>query len=142
MAKVTPVDIIDLGFAPEMFRRTDESDLADYIESVITEQSAILEGRIGAAAYASISSPAKDYVKRAEKCLTAAELVQRRINIILNNSIGAGMEIDISHEGAQKKAYKDEANMWIDKIISGMTSDGSDFVLGVLETDHFEATNA
>jgi hypothetical protein len=137
MPKTNAQEMIDLGFVPEIFKK-DEMSFPEYADPIISEQSVILEGRIGSTLYASTTSPTKDYVKRAEKCLSAAELVQRRINIILGNAVGAGQEIDVSHEGAQKKAYRDEAEDWISKLTSGITSDVSDFASGVLVTSHFE----
>ncbi len=117
MVKVTPSDIAFLGFSQALFPSLceTEEDFATLIQEIITEQSEILESRVGTDVYASTSAPTATYVKRAEKCLVAAELVQRRINIILGNSIGAGNEIDISHEGAQKRAYLDEAERLIAK---------------------------
>jgi hypothetical protein len=138
MSKTTAQEIIELGFAGEMFKKTNESEFSDFITGIISERSLILQGRIGTTVYDNAESPTKDYVKQAEKCLVAAELVQRRINIILGNAVGAGHEIDISHEGAQKKAYRDEAEDYIAKLTGGITSDVSDFASGVLVTSHFE----
>lgn len=138
MAKTTAQKIIELGFSGEMFKKDNESEFSDFINDIISEQSVILQGRIGTAVYDSATSPTKDYVEQAEKCLVAAELVQRRINIILGKAVGAGREIDISHEGAQKKAYRDEAEDWIAKLTGGITSDAGDFASGVLVTSHFE----
>ena len=139
MPKIVSQDIVDLGFIAEMFRKKSSSELGELIDAVISGQALLLEGRIGPTAYASSSSPVKDYVKRAELCLVAAEMVQRRINVILGNAVGAGREIDISHEGAQKKAYLDEADRWIGRIASSVASDPSnDLVSGALITDHFQ----
>jgi len=140
MAKVTAQEIVDLGFTPEMFKKTDDGGLLNFVDDIIAEQSLILQGRIGSTYYNSTSSPTKDYVKRAEKCMVTAEVIQRRINIILGNVVGAGQPIDILHEGTQKKIYKEEADSLIEKIIAGGTSDSSDFASGVLITSHFETT--
>ena len=138
MPKVEAQEIMDLGFTAEMFKKETGSGFSGYIDGIISEQSVILQGRVGTSKYGSTTSPAKDYIKRAEKCLVAAELVQRRINIILGNAVGAGREIDISHEGAQKKAYRDEADDLIAKLASNVTSDSNDFASGVLVTSHSE----
>jgi len=133
MAKVTATDITGLGFIKEMYSSlasTDE-EFESLIGEVISEQSAILEDRIGSDVYAS-TEPLASSVKRAEKCLVAAELVQRRINVILGNAVGAGQEINISHEAAQKKAYLDEAEKWIARLGEG------DYAGGVVETSHFD----
>jgi hypothetical protein len=139
MPKNTNQDIKDLGFIQAMYGVIASDDLAfaALIDAVLAEQALILEGRIGSTAYASTTSPMKDYVKRAEKCLAAAELVQRRINVILGNAVGSGQDIDISHEGAQKKAYRDEADMWMGKIVAGAGQDNQDFACGSLVTSHF-----
>lgn len=136
MAKVTVQEVRDLGFTPEMFRQP-ENMFDILLDAVISEQAIILEGRIGAAAYAATSSPAKDYVKRAEKCLAAAELVQRRVTIILGNVTGGAFPVSTSGEDRQKQAYKDEADMWITKIVAGAETDSNDFVSGSLVTNHF-----
>lgn len=139
MAKVTAQEIQDMGFVPEMFRR-DSINFEEYILDIISEQSGILSAEIGSDTYASTDSGIAAKVKRAERCLTAAELVQRRINVLLGN-VKAGAEIDISHEGAQKKAYRDEAAALITALTSssGTSGTGSDFAAGVVVTSHFEA---
>jgi hypothetical protein len=139
MPRINADKILDLNFTPELFNKTSEEDLILFIDTVIEEKSGLLSGRLGTTIYNSTTAPTVAYVKRAELCLVAAELVQRRINIILNNVIGAGKEIDISHEGAQKKAYLDEAEYWISRLAAGITADtNSDFATGVLITSHFE----
>jgi hypothetical protein len=134
MAKITIDDILGLQFKKELYGIDLDDDFDTFIEGVIAEQALIIEGIVGYSTYASATSPTKDFVKRAEKCYVAAEMVQRRINIILSNVVGAGNEIDVSHEGAQKKAYLDEAKMWLSRL----TND--DFACGALETSHFEST--
>jgi len=133
MAKITITDITGLGFIKEMYSSLapSEEEFEAFIGEIISEQSVILEGRIGSGMYASMVEPLAGFVKRAEKCLAAAEMVQRRINVILGNAVGAGQEINISHEGAQKKAYLDEAEKWIAKLGEG------DYAGGVVETTHF-----
>lgn len=125
---------MELQFKKELYGFSMDDDFEIFIDSVISEQALILEGIVGTSLYASATSPTKDYIKRAEKCFVAAEMVQRRINNILSNVVGAGNEINVSHEGAQKKVYLDEAKMWISRL----TSD--DFACGMLETSHFEST--
>ena len=132
--------MIDLGFLPEMFKKAAGTEFTTFLTAVIAEQADILLGRVGSAAYNSTTSPTDKYVKRAEKCLTAAELIQRRINLILGNVAGAGQEINVSHEGAQKKVYIAEANDLISKLVSGTGADSNDFATGVLVTSHFEST--
>lgn len=135
MAKVTVQELKDLGFIAELFGNPQNFDA--YLTAVIAEQASILEGRIGASAYASTSSPIKDYVKRAEKCLAAAELVQRRITYILGNVTGGAFPISTSGEDRQRQAYIDEAAVWITKIVEGAETDSNDFASGSLVTNHF-----
>lgn len=142
MSKTTTSDITALGLTSELFKSLKDLTFDQLCGAVIAEQALILEGRIGSSVYASTVSPINKYVARAEKCLVAAELVQRRINLILSNAVGAGREIDITHEGAQKKAYRDEAELWITKLISGGSADTSEITSGVLVSDHFGGTSA
>ena len=142
MPDITPNDIKDLGFTMEMFTLTEETSFISFIDSIIEEQGDMLQGRIGNTTYSSSTAPMNKYVNRALKCLVAKEMVQRRINIILGKAVGAGQEIDISHEGAQKRAYHDEAESLIQRITAGQTSDTGDFASGVLVTSHYEEENA
>ncbi len=140
MAKTTFDDVDKLRFTKEMFSLTDGGAFEDMVNEVISEQSGLLAGRLGTL-YDSETSPIKEYVKRAEKCLIAAELVQRRINIILGNAVGTGREIDISHEAAQKKVYLNEAQGddgeggLIAKILGS-----TDMAFGTNDSSHFEVT--
>jgi hypothetical protein len=133
MAKIDVSDITRLGFIKEMYSSLASTEAAfeALIGEVISEQSQIFQGQIGSDVYAASTEPVSGFVKRAEKCLVAAEMVQRRINIILGNAVGNGQGIDISHEAAQKKAYLDEAEKWIIKLGDG------DYAGSVVETSHF-----
>jgi hypothetical protein len=137
MPKNTAADITDLGFTKEMFGKEDDTAFEAFITAIISEQAGILEGRIGSTLYADTSLPNATYNKRAEKCFVAAEMVQRRINVILGNVVGNGREIDISHEGAQKNAYLREAEQWISRLVSGGGPDSANFASGALVTGHF-----
>lgn len=139
MAKIEAQTIIDLNFVAEMFGKTSATFNA-YIDLVITEQAKILEGRIGASNYALTTSPAKEYIARAELCLVAAEMIQRRMNRILGNVVGTGNALDITMERKQRQDYLDEAEEIMQKIVAGVTADSSDFASGVLESSHFEET--
>lgn len=138
MGKVTVKEITDLGFKTGMFAETNADLFKAFIEDIITEQTAILEGRIGSTDYASTTSPTKEYVKQAEKYLVAAEMLQRRINIILEKVVGAGEDLDTRSVEKQMKLYQEKANAWIQKIADGVTSDSGSFASAVLETSHFE----
>lgn len=132
MAKISAQDIKDLGFlAPEMFKSI-ALNFDELIEKVISNREPIIKGRIGDAFFDSVISPTKDYVKRILVCDAAAELIQIRINVILGNVTGAGQEIDVTHEGAQKRVYKTEAEDLIALLLD------PDFASGALVTSHFE----
>lgn len=137
MAKVTAQNIIDLNFVAEMFGKT-SGTFSAYIDIVITEQAALLEGRIGTTVYGSVTSPTKEYIARAELCLVAAEMILRRMNRILGNVVGTGNALDIDMEKKQRQAYLDEANALVEKIVAGITADTDQLASGVLETSHFE----
>jgi hypothetical protein len=136
MPKVTAQDIKNLGFTAEMVNKTEE-EFDDYLTDLIAGVALLFEGRIGSTAYASATSPGKDYVKHAEKCLCVEEFLKRVINTILQNVKGNGQEIDVSQERSQKKEYKDEADMWIAKIVAGASADSDDFAVGSLISSHF-----
>lgn len=136
MSKVTATDISNLGFKKEMFQKSLDGDFTAFINDIIAEQALLLEGKVGSTLYASATSPLKDYVKRSEKALCAAEMVSRRINIILNNVSGAGQELDISSEEKQRDAYLKEADNWILKLTT-YTSDSGDVAFGVSTSSHF-----
>ncbi len=137
MAKILKADIKELGFTYQMYNKENDRELDTMLDLVIAEQALLLAGRVGSTPYASVTSPTVDYVKRAELCLCAAEMIQRRINNQLANVQGNGQEIDISHEGTQKKVYMNEANKLIAKIVGGGTTDNLSIASGVLESDHF-----
>lgn len=144
MPKITFEDIAGdgadntgLGFKKELFRIATDAAFRAFVDAIISKQSLLLAGEVGSSLYAVTTSPTHDFLHRAEECKVAAEMVQRRINIILANSSGSGKEIDISHEGAQKKAYRDEAAMWIHKTLDRNNA-GDDLSFGVLVTSHFQ----
>lgn len=137
MAKVTAQQIKDLGFTAEMFRKGSDIDLTAYIDGVIAEQSALLSGRIGAATYDSTASPDKENVARAEKCLTAAELCDRRINVLLDQVTDEGREIPTKSVERQRDKYRDEAERLFPGCTGVNTSGG--FASGVVETSHFDS---
>lgn len=141
MPKNTAQEIIDLGFIKEMFKyeKKTDAEFVTYVDAVIASQALSLEGRIGSTAYASATSPMKDYVKRAELCLSASEMWLRRINIILSSVPVTADGVNTKAEREQRQAYLDEVNGGlIEKIVVGATADSSSFASGVLTTSHFE----
>lgn len=141
MAKVTSAEIVAMGFKKEFFHYDSEAAFLLLIDGLIPEQAAVLEYRIGATLYNTVTSPTAERVKRAEKCLCAAEVIQRRINIILANAIGAGAEIDVSQEMEARKAYLDEAEVLItDMAVYDSSTTGGDANMGVSVSGHFGDT--
>lgn len=135
MPKVTVEHIKDLGFTFEMFGLGDTSSLELFIQDIIDDVSAMFEGIIGSSIYNSSTNPAAGYVKRAEKCLVASELLQRRINKVLNNVIASDDKISTKNEEQQRARYSEEAAKLID-ILIGKTN----FAFNILRTTHFDDT--
>ncbi len=152
MPKITRDDIIGpkgLGFTREMFNAIvqDDQTFNDFVDAIIAEKALELEGRIGTTVYNDASQPNATYVKLAEKYLCAAEMVDRRINIVLGQAVGAGQEIDTTAIRKQKQDYLDKvfgndkasppvAGL-IEKIVTGSGTDGQNFASGALVTSHF-----
>ncbi len=149
MPKNVAQDIKDLGFIREMFGSlcADDNAFDTFIANVISEKALELEGRIGTTVYNDASAPNATYVKLAEKYLCAAELVDRRINIVLGQAVGAGQELDTTAIRKQKQDYLDKvfgndkasppvAGL-IEKIAAGGGTDGQNFASGALVTSHF-----
>lgn len=124
---ITPGDITGMGFSAAMFGKTDP-DFSSMVSAAISEQSDILKARIGETAYANASY--KTLVKRAEKCLAAAELLGYRINHLENIAVASGDSLDVSHLTAQQRGYRAEADNLVDRIISGGSVDSEDFATG------------
>jgi len=135
MPRVTVENIKDLGFTAGMFGLDDTSSLELFLQDIIDDTSAVLEGITGTAVYNSVQTPTSGYVKRAEKCMVAAELLQRRINKVLNNVVAADDKISTKNEEKQRISYLDEAEKLID-ILTGKTI----FGFNILKTSHFDET--
>ncbi len=90
MAKITAEKIRDMGFSMEMYDIGDSGVFDAQIDDVISEQSAIFEGRIGTTAYDDATNPNAVYVKRAEKNLVCADMTQARIVRMFANAVPNG----------------------------------------------------
>lgn len=138
MAKNTITEIIDLGFMRDMFGKDEDAEFETLINAVLAEETAILSGRAGSMLYASSASPLKEYIKRAERSLVAAELVQRRINTVLGQATGNPEGPDTSALQKQRADYLADAEQWLAKAVSGATAEtGSDIAFGSLITSTF-----
>jgi hypothetical protein len=137
MPKITADDIKDMGFVQEMFGKVAQTDFDTWLTKVITEQSAILSGRITATKYATTEDPTQTYIKRAEKCLVAVELYSRRF-ITIAEEINKADGIDAFKLRRQQEKFNEEAESLITVITAGKTSDGSGYSGGTLVTSHFD----
>ena len=138
MPKITTADITALGFTAAMFA-LDDTDWTTMATDMIAEQAALLEGRIGSTSYAATSNPAAAYTKRAEKCLVAAELLQRRF-VILSQEVQTANGLDAFKIRRTRQEYIDEANALIERIVNGQASDSSGYSGGVATSSHFADT--
>lgn len=139
MPKVLASEIIGntgMGFVASMFGFTHDDQFAAFVNDIIEEQAAVLEGRIGPAAYASVTTPAFVHAKRAEKALVAAELIDRRINIRLADVQAAGEDFSTAAEEKKRDKYLREAEDLIFRLSAG------DLAVGYAESSHFGETDA
>ncbi len=134
MPKITEADIAVLGFTATMFN-TDAAGFTAMIAGVISEQAELLEGRVGSTIYATSAKPNATYVKRAEKCLVAADLLQRRF-VIISQEIQAADGIDAFKVRRTQEKYEAEAETLISRLAAGTSADGSDYSGGVVSTSH------
>lgn len=132
--KATPQDIKDLGFVSEEFGSP--PDFTAYIQAILDEQEALLSDRVSAAAIA--NSALATYVKRAEKCLAAAELLQRRVNRLAGN-VDTDTASMLSQLKKARQDYLDEADRIIPRLVSGSVSDGTDAAFGSTASSHFDS---
>jgi hypothetical protein len=132
--KATPADIKALQFVPEEFNGVTDFDA--FLQGVLDEQEALLTDRVGAA---TVSNPALvTHIKRVEKCLTAAELLQMRINRLSGN-LDANTAGLISQLKKARQDYQDEAERIIPRLVAGSVSDGSDGAFGFTSSSHFDS---
>jgi len=136
MAKNTAAEIVDLGFTKEMFGIKSDIEFTPFLDKVLAIQGGLLSGRIGAASYASATSPAQDYVKQAEACVVAAELCRRRILRLATESKTED-GTDAKKLRTTRKEFIEEAEALIVKINAGTATDGSGFASGVSVSSHF-----
>ncbi len=132
MAVITVDDIRAMGFSMEMLGIDTDSRFEDLVESIIDEQAGILEGRIGSTSYSSSQAPGANWVKRAEKCLVSAELVNLRRTQTISNAVQTGEKPETTPLERQRKDFLAEAETYIVKIISGVTVDNNEYSSAVV----------
>jgi hypothetical protein len=99
------------------------------VSAAIAEQSELLKSRIGAAAYALTAN--KVLVKRAEKCLAAAEMTRLRLQNLSDNAVdGEVADGKTQHLKSTADDWDAKAEQMITKIIDGATSDSGGFAVG------------
>jgi hypothetical protein len=129
----------DLQFSAEQFGSVFDFDA--FLQGIIDEQEALLSDRIGASVL--VAPALQVHIKRAEKCLCAAELFQLRINRLSGN-VDAETAVLIGQLKKAKTDYLEEAERIIPKLISGSVVEGSDSAFGYTASSHFDviATDA
>lgn len=143
MAKNTITEIIGLGFTRDMFNKDEDADFEALINAVLADETAILSGRIGSTLYGSSTAPLSTYIKRAERSLVAAELVQRRINTVLGQAVANPEGPDTSALQKQRADYLADAEQWLAKAVTGAQADtGSDIAFGSVITSTFDARSS
>jgi hypothetical protein len=136
MSVVVPQDLKDLGFIAEGFGTP--VDFETFLQNVIDEQEALLSDRIGADTFA--DTTVANQVKQAAKYLSAAELIQRRINRLTLN-LDADTAGVMSQLRRSKLDYLDLADPVITKLVTspGATESGG-YAGSVNETDSAAST--
>ena len=132
-----PQDIKDLQFVPEHFNAVLDFDA--FLQGIIDEQEALLSDRVGVSVLS--NSSLAIHVKRVEKCLTAAELLQLRINRLSGN-VDVESAALISQLKKARQDYQDEAERIIPRLVAGSVSDGSDVAFGFNSSSHFDGSAA
>jgi hypothetical protein len=139
--RITYTDIVGpsgMGFTKEMFQITVDADFQAFVTAIIIEQAALLSSRVGASVYADATEPAASRVTRAEKCFTAAEVLDRRINGRLANVQAAGEEFDVTSERRQRDDYRKEAESLIALLPpAASASNFGDVAFGSVISSHF-----
>ncbi len=135
MALPSSTAIANMGFTAEMFGLKDRTELAGLIKPIITEQAALLSGRVGAITYAITAEPVAIYVSRAIKLLTAAELCQIRINRISQDARNEDGK-DANKLRKNRADYLAAVDLLVDDIKEA--AGGSDgFATAAVITSHF-----
>jgi len=110
---VVPQDLKDLGFIAEGFGTQYNFDA--FLQAIIDDQEALLSARISAATFADITFAVQ--VKKSAKNLSAAELIQRRINRLTLN-LDADTAGVMSQLRKSRQEYLDEAEPVISRLVT------------------------
>lgn len=148
MAKIDVQSVLDAGFRAEQFPpAADFASSTGYLKRAIDEQSTLLRGRVGAAAYdaeTSDTSIGMARLKRAELYLVIAELWRRRAAFVDGNASHAA-ETSPERNRAEYLRHAREADevatLAIDEFIAGTDGPGTGALVGMsmgtVETGRF-----
>lgn len=131
MATKAQVDEVKaLGFTHEMFKKVckEENAFGEYIQSILDENVGEVKDAIGATAYDLAEN--EDRVKKIEKYLAAAELWDRRSNIVTGN-VTSSDDADGTTEEKRATRYRGFA----EKEMGDMTGN-IDMAISVVVTEH------
>ncbi len=123
-------DVKALGFTHEMFKKVckEESAFGEFIQAVLDENVAEVKEAIGATDYDLAAN--EDRIKKIEKYLAAAELWDRRSNIVTGN-VTSSADADGTTEAKRAARYREFA--W--KEIGDLTGN-IDMVMSTVVTEH------
>lgn len=118
MPKASSKEVIDLGFSYEMFAPlvSEEGGLSEIVTEILDENVAEVKEAIGASAYDNADN-LRD-VKRIEKYLAAAELWDRKANLVLKNRVVGGDSGSLLNMTERLLAddYRERARKIIDRL--------------------------
>lgn len=120
MSQLVAADILAMGFVAESFGQ-DVENFPDWLQVLIEEQEALLASRVGDTAVAT-GSPV---VRRALKCLVAAELLQLRFVRLSEDVAITDKEDDVKRIRETRKEYLAETERLIASIVAGCPTDTS-----------------
>ncbi|MDH3973654.1 MAG: hypothetical protein OEV42_05180 [Deltaproteobacteria bacterium] len=120
MSKASANDVKKLGFSHLMFNAISEIvDFDLYLQEILDENAGEVKAKLTVAVYDSADPDIQLDVKRTEKYLAAAELWERRANIVQSMALPEDPESTIpagQSEQARADAYKTRAQEVIDRL--------------------------
>ena len=135
--KATPEDVMKLGFTFEMFRPTvnEEGEFTPFIQGVLDDNVAEVKALIGESVYNDALKVSD--VKRIEVCLAAAELWERKGNMVLRDRTVGGNTTALLNMTESLKAdeYKEKARAIVQRVQASGGSTG--LASSVEESSHF-----
>jgi len=134
-AKTQAQAYIDRGFSREMFAQESDNAFVAFLTGIIDEQSGLLAGEVGSAAFASVDPATVVAVTRAERLMVMAELLAARIDVVQGAVDGAdGM--DNLKLRRNIETYRAEAARIIERLLSGLLAASTGYSGCVVESEH------